>query len=229
MMNFKNWLNENILDDLKNYQTDTEEDDWFDLDDESEKVFGQRDINKSVQFNTILSHLGLPGVNHEVKPFAQGSMATVYQNPHNPNTIIKVTSDINDIQNLIKAQTINSPNVVRLHNSKLVSNTLGVALLDYVKGKTLNLSIDGIMRLVQGERNDDFEQAIEGIFDKNDKLRNQVLKMYGMDDDKTRQKWSDLFKAVYQLESLGIYLDDLTDNIIDNGSQYVLIDLGLKL
>lgn len=227
-MNFKNWIFEN-WDDWANDDWDSEEDWEAKVSQRAEKVFGQRKTNSMLDFRTILKHLGLPDTRRSPKQIGVGSMATVYVNPHNPKTVIKVTSDVADITNIQKAQKLQSPNIVKMHQFKIVSPQMAVAVLDYVKGKQVPISIDGIMRLVQGDHNEGYADAVTGIFNTEDQTRNSVLNAYKINNHKTRMKWSELFKTLANLERMKIALDDLSENLIDNGQSLVLIDLGLKL
>ena len=85
---------------------------WFEalatVDARNDAFFGQRDKIQKKDMGKLL------GFNVPLQKINQGSLATIYQHPTNPNWIIKVTSHREDVNNLVKAQRLGSPNIVKL-------------------------------------------------------------------------------------------------------------------
>jgi hypothetical protein len=51
--------------------------------------------------------------------------------------------------------------------------------------------------------------------------------LYNSNNEEEHEKLITLFETMKKLEEINIHLVDLTDNIIDNGQRYVIIDLEL--
>ena len=205
-MSFKTWLGE-------------------DLDTAADKVFSQRGKNAKLPHSKILAALGIDHPD-PLRQINQGSLATIYQHPLDPMKVIKVTSDMNDAKNLVKAQKINSPNVVKIYQSGKV-NAKAVALVaDHIRGDSMPYNTNALLSLIGGDRFDDAATASRAIF-RPDRTRDKVLNQLGLDTTEERTKLSQLFKSLAQLERLGIDVFDFTDNILDAGDHYVMIDLGM--
>lgn len=220
-MNFKSWIAENwdFDDDFDDYGADP----YDALDAQADMHFGGKTANAMMDFNDILVKLQLPPVRIPPEPINNtGSLATIYPNPHQKGTVIKVTADIQDIKNIEKAQKLRSSNIVRMHRSAYLTGSTAAAVLDFVQGNEVPLSAGEIMALAENG----YAQAAEDVLSPN-QLQAQVLRRYKMNNKRQRAKWSEMFATLARLEGIGIPLDDLADNIIDAGQHFVLIDLGL--
>lgn len=205
-MNFKTWFNESI-----NVLAD--------------KVFSQREKNAKLPHDKILNALGISST-VPLKQINRGSLATIYQHPLDPKKIIKVTSDLNDAQNLVKAQKINSPNIVKIYQNSKINNKAVALIADYIQGNSMPYNTNAMLSLINGDNLDDAATASREIFNP-DATRENVLNRLGLNTMEEKKKLSQLFKTLAQLERIGIDVFDFTDNVLDDGKKYVMIDLGM--
>ena len=156
-----------------------------------------------------------------------GTMAKAYKVG---DKVVKVTRDNKDVISTVRAQRIKSPNVVKIHKLSKDGISSGTAMLvDYVPGKLAPFSTGEWHALIQGDVGmDELKDAVSKIeSDINPKsIRTRILTKHGLNDKKERSKLKDIFKTLSSLQSININIDDLGDNIIDDGSKYVIIDLG---
>jgi len=198
---------------------------------EAVDVLAQKASNTFVKqkWNTdsILNALGLSPV--KLKTINTGSFATVYQHPTDPSKVIKVTSDKADGRRLVKAQQLHSPNVVRIHQSTQLPNGSWVLIADFVAGPSMPYTSNTLAALINGKTMmDDPAAAARKIVQIGaSPFREQILAKMGRDNNIERQKLAELFITLSRLEKLGIDMFDFTDNIIDVGKYYVIIDMGL--
>lgn len=195
------------------------------LDQKADAVFGRRDKNLRINFNSILSGLGLPTIDGKPQIIKKGSLAIVYQHPHDPRKIIKLTGDMDDARNLWKAQKLNSPNIVKVYAAKKLKGNSAVLVADKIDGKPMPYASNIFLALIHGDFFDDATEASQKILNPRGK-RMQILQWMGKDDHQEYRKLSELFATLGRLEKIGIDMFDFTDNIIDNGPHYVIIDLG---
>jgi hypothetical protein len=159
---------------------------------------------------------------------SQGSHADIYEHPTDSTKLIKITNDRRDAKNIITAQSLNSPNVVKCYAQTSEGVARGVALVvDYIKGETAPYSTQEFLGMLEGKFGaDDRGQAYLRIM-RPDPFRQKILQSHGLLNGPEVQKLSQLFKTLYLLErKLKIFLADFVDNIIDAGNAYVVVDLG---
>lgn len=197
-----------------------------DLDAVADKVFGQRAANTKLDHVKIMTALGIKSNERKLQQINQGSLATVYQHPEDPTKIIKVTADAQDARNLVKSQRLNSPNIVRVYNSAKVGPKAVALVADFIKGESMPYNTNALLGLINGDNFDEARQAIRGIL-RPDRTRRKILDQMGMNTDEERMKLSRLFQTLAGLEKLGIDMYDFTDNILDGGNDYVIIDMGM--
>jgi hypothetical protein len=187
-------------------------------------------VSKRVQwdFGVTRPALGIQGVTNEPSLYAQGSHADIYENPTNPNTLIKVTDDRLDLQNTIAAQALNSPNVVKCHAHTTQGVVNGAALLvDLVRGTAAPYSTPEFLALIEGQQGTDPRDQAHIRIMRPDPFRTAIVQSHGRVGTVELHKLSELFRTIYLLESrLNIFLVDLADNIIEAGPAYVLVDFG---
>ncbi|CAK0749736.1 hypothetical protein CCP1ISM_3470003 [Azospirillaceae bacterium] len=156
-----------------------------------------------------------------------GTMAKAYKVG---DKVIKVTRDNKDVINTVKAQRIKSPNIVKIHRLSKDGLSSGTAMLvDYIPGKLAPFSTGEWHAMIQGDVGmDELREAANKIVsDTNPKgIRTKILSKHGLNDVKERNKLREVFKTLSSLQSININVDDLGDNIIDDGNKYVIIDLG---
>lgn len=156
-----------------------------------------------------------------------GTMAKAYKVG---DKVVKVTRDNRDVINTVKAQRIKSPNVVKIHRLSKDGISSGTAMLvDYIPGKLAPFSTGEWHALIQGDMGmDELRDAAQKIeSDINPKgIRTKVLTKHGLNNKNDRAKLKEIFKTLSSLQSININIDDLGDNIIDDGNKYVIIDLG---
>lgn len=179
-------------------------------------------------FSITLAALGIHGVTNEPPLHAQGSHADIYENPTNPATLIKVTDDPLDARNTLAAQALNSPNVVKCHAHTLQGVVNGVALLvDFISGGRAPYSTPEFLGLIEGQHGTDPRDQAHIRIMRPDAFRTAILQGHGRLATAELHKLSELFRAIFLLESrLNIFLVDLADNIIDAGPAYVVVDFG---
>ena len=190
-----------------------------------EKAFAQRDITQKAN---VAKSLGMTG---NLIKYKQGSFATLYEHPKNKNRLIKITSHKEDVYNLVKAQKLNSPNVIKLfdwENKEKVKelpnlNSLAIIVekangpsIAYVTGDFYELSLNG-----------KFELAGDWIMQGGNDRQKRVMDKYQLNNEPEHYKLHALFNTLHSLRRFyRIELSDFEDNIIDNGNRYVIIDMG---
>jgi hypothetical protein len=179
-------------------------------------------------FAITLPALGIVGVTTEPPLHAQGSHADIYINPTDPNTLIKVTDDADDARNTVAAQALNSPNVVKCHAHTNAGVVNGTALLvDFVKGASAPYSTPEFLGLIEGQHGTDPRTQAHIRILRPDAFRSGILQSHGRMNKTELFKLSQLFRAIYVLESrFNIFLADLAENVIDTGTVYVIVDFG---
>lgn len=190
-----------------------------------EELFSQRDKTQKSNISKLL------GFGKPLTKFAQGSIATLYEHPINKKRLIKVTSHKEDILNIVKAQKLSSPNVVKTFPWKngemikklpsvnslaiIVEKILGSSMI-YSTGDFFDLSLFGRFELAA--------DWLDSTLHKNQKI---VLNNYRKNTPEEHVKLSSLFRTLHNLEKYyGIELSDFQDNILDNGNDYIIIDMG---
>lgn len=184
---------------------------------QSEKAFTAK---KKIQKSDISKELGF---NQPLQKYAEGSFSTLYQHPTQQNVLIKVTSHEADARRTWKAQSLESLSIVHLLDKPIQKIINGVKcwilLVEKVIGESIHYSNVDILKLY-----DLFKKYDKYIFDYPESLK--ILKLYNSNNEEEHEKLITLFETMKKLEEINIHLVDLTDNIIDNGQRYVIIDLG---
>lgn len=203
-LNFKNWL-ENLA--------------------AYEKAFAQRDITQKANVAKLL------GINGNLIKYKQGSFATLYQHPKKQDRLIKITSHKEDVLNLVRAQNLNSNNVIKLfdwENKQKVKelpnlNSLAI-IVEKIDGPAMIYTTSDFYEL---SLNGKFELAGDWIMQGGNEKQKRIMDRYQLNNDQEHYKLHDLFKTLQSLKKFyRIELSDFEDNIIDNGSRYVIIDMG---
>lgn len=183
-------------------------------------------VKQKWNVSSILNLLGLPP--EKLKTINTGSFATVYQHPTDPSKVIKVTSDKADGRQLVKAQQLRSPNVVKIYQSSQLFNGSWVLVADFVHGPSIPFTSNTLAALINGKTIESPAVAARKIVQIGaSPFRERILAKMGKDNPLERQKLAELFITLSRLEKLGIDIADFTDNIIDTGQHYVIIDMGL--
>jgi len=189
-----------------------------------EKTFAQRDLTQKANLEKIL---GIP----DLVKYTQGSFATLYEHPKNKNRLIKITSHKEDVYNLVKAQKLNSPNIIKLFDWRsgqmikelpelnslaiIVEKAIGPSMI-YTTSDFYELSLNGRFGL-----------AADWMMSGGNDRQKLIMNKYQQNDDQEHNKLHDLFKTLQSLKKLyRIELTDFEDNIIDNQGRYVIIDMG---
>lgn len=172
----------------------------------------------------------LLGFNEPLKQYARGTFATIYQHPTEENLLIKVTAHKDDIQNSVRAQRLNSPNIVKLYqwpSGKLYQEIPELKTYAIIPQKVVGQPIEyATNALFTIAYNGSYDKAKDWLLAGGSPPQNKMLEKYGKNNDDEKYKLADLFKALHGLERIGIHLSDLDQNIIDDGTKYVIIDLG---
>lgn len=142
---------------------------------------------------------------------------------------IKVTSDSNDVNALIKSQALKLRNIPKVYGHTKDGVKHGYAvLIDYVKGDHMPYSTSELHGLIQGKNFSELSTAKIAILRSGDPIRDKVLKNHNRDTKEERSKLSSLFHTIDRLQNMvDIEIDDYDQNIIDNGKDYVIVDLGM--
>lgn len=209
-MNFKSWLEGRSS--------------FASLDRESDVVFGKREKNKSLNIKDIFDKLGIK-TNKIPKQINHGSHANIYENPVDASRLVKITSDVVDAKNLIKAQRLNSPNIAKVFRSIVLDNGSIALDVQKINGTVPVYNSNTIAALIDGDDFDDAEQASKDILNPSG-TRLKILNQLGVSSSQELIKLSNLFKTLGRLSKMGIDIYDFTENIIDDGKNLVLIDLG---
>lgn len=192
-----------------------------------------RSFNKlsSLKTDVQKSEIGkLLGLNKPLSKIAEGSFATIYEYPSNDNILIKVTSHEDDIKNTIRAQRLNSNNIVKLFAwpdgkfAKQLPRLKSWALIvENVIGRPMAYSTGHFLKLGY---NGNFELAKDWLNAGGSVEQINILKLYNTDNDHEMAKLAELFGTLQELSRYGIDLSDFDQNIIDQSTRYVIIDLG---
>ena len=189
---------------------------WFEnLVKASEKAFEAKNKIKKQEKN-----LGkILGFQKPLNFFSQGSYALIYEHPLFQDRLIKITTHKDDAYNLYKAQRVVLPynkNIVKLYGrpqEKFISGVKCWVLdVEKINGPTIPLSGVEILAL-KNDHPSDAEMS-------------QILARYGKDTIPEHRKLNDLLDTLRKLDRIGIPLSDLTDNILDAGNRYVIVDFG---
>lgn len=160
-------------------------------------------------------------------PIGSGTMAKAYKVG---DKVVKVTRDNKDVINTVKAQRLKSPNIVKIHRLSKDGLSSGTAMLvDYIAGDLAPFSTGEWHALIQGDIGmDELRDAASKIeSDTNPKsIRTKILNKHSLNNARERSKLKEVFKTLSALKAININVDDLGDNIIDNGERYIIIDLG---
>lgn len=205
MVNFKEWVRE-----LEKYS--------------DEGVFSQRDKTQKTDVSKLL------GLDKPLKKFSQGSFATLYHHPTDKGKLIKITSHKDDVLNTVTAQKIKSPNIVKVFpwpNGEIIKklptiNSLSI-IVEKIEGSSMVYMGDFDILTLGGN----FELATDWLNSGGNKKQKLILDKYGKNTLEEQDKLASLFDALFKIEKFyKIDLADFQDNILDNGSRYVIIDLG---
>ena len=199
---------------------------WLLLDSSSySALFLQRDRTQSTDIGKLL------GFDKALVRFGQGSIATLYKHPSDGGLLIKVTSHKEDVSNLVRAQRLGSPNVVRvipwksgelvrdlpsLKSWALIVERVVGGSMPYMTGDFYELSLNG-----------EFELASDWLNSTVHKRQALVLDRYGLNNAEEHSKLAGLMATLHSLEKFyRIELSDFQDNILDAGGRYVIVDMG---
>jgi hypothetical protein len=178
-------------------------------------------------FKVALPALGITGISAEPTLYAQGSHADIYQHPSNPHLLIKVTNDDEDVRNTVAAQVFNRPNIVRCHAQTTSGVQHGTALLvDLVRGAPAPYSSAEFAGLMEGQQGNEPRHEAPLRILRPDQFRTGILQSHGRLNRQELLKLSELFGTLIQLERVGVFLIDLSENVIDAGADYVIVDFG---
>ncbi|NBT57559.1 hypothetical protein EBT16_02130 [bacterium] len=191
----------------------------------SEKAFGQRDKTQKADVGKLL------GFKTNLMRYSQGSFATLYQHPRRKDRLIKITAHREDVQNLVRAQALNSPNIPRLFDwedgkkTKELPSLNSIAIMvekidghpmEYTTGDFYELSLDGRFGL-----------ASDWIATGGTPRQKSIMEKYGLNNDLEHDKLARLMATLRDLKKFyRIDLSDFQDNIMDAGGRYVLVDMG---
>jgi hypothetical protein len=206
-MFFKEWLN------LSEAKTDYD------------AMFSQRDKTQKSDVSSLL------GFKKPLVKFSQGSLATLYQHPTNKNLLIKITSHKEDINNIVKAQSLeNLTNVVRVFpwsDGKMVKNLPSLnslaIIVEKVSGAPMVYTNNDFLAL---GLNGSFEKAADWLLGTMLKEQEAILDRYNKNDIDEHYKLISLFKTLNKLAGYRIELSDFDQNILDTGDRYVIVDMG---
>lgn len=191
-----------------------------------EKLFTLRDITQRSDIASLLGFI------NPLDKYSQGSIATIYQHPADANLLIKVTSHKSDVDNLVRAQRLNSSNVVKLfpwRGGKLVKEIPSLdsyaIIVEKVTGSSMVYTTNDFYELSLGGK---FDLAADWL-DSADihKKQKSILDRYKKNYSEEHSKLSNLFRTLDKLEKYyRIELSDFQDNILDSGDRYVVVDMG---
>lgn len=207
-MNFSEWLEAAITDDP--------------IAAKAQQVFRYQQWNP----RPILKALGIQATSFGQR-VNSGSFATVYRHPLDPSKIIKCTRDAGDARNLVAAQSLDTPNVVRVYQNVKIPQ--GYALVeDFVNGPSMPYTSAMIALLLDGPNMMDTPQkaARKILRPGASPGRDRVLDKVGRNTEQERAKLSELLTTIGRLQQRGIDVSDWTDNVLDAGDHYVIIDMG---
>ena len=198
-MFFKDWLN------LSEAKTDYD------------AMFLQRDETQK-QVSNFSNTLGFK---KPLVKFSQGSLATLYQHPTNKNLLIKITSHKEDVNNIVKAQRVNSPNVVKafpwdkegtLIKSLPSLNSLAI-IVEKVNGTPMVYTNNDFLAL---GLNGSFEKAADWLLGTMLKEQEAILNQYNKNNVDEHYKLISLFKTLSKLSGreYRVELSDFDQNIL---------------
>jgi hypothetical protein len=204
--------------------------DWLNLSEAKtnyDAMFSQRDKTQKSDVSSLL------GFKKPLVKFSQGSLATLYQHPTNKNLLIKITSHKEDINNIVKAQRVNSPNVVKtfpwdkegtLIKSLPSLNSLAI-IVEKVNGTPMVYTNNDFLAL---GLNGSFEKAADWLLGTMLEEQEVILDQYNKNNVEEHYKLISLFKTLSKLagREYRIELSDFDQNILDTGDRYVIVDMG---
>jgi len=160
-----------------------------------------------------------------LKPIGSGTFAKVYD--VGDGKVLKITRDFNDYKNTIKAGRLHDDSIVKVYKiSKFGKDCL--MIVDKVSGKNAVYSTPEWHALIYGNTGmDELRDASKNIRISSKDIRSKILSDHGLNTEVERAKLAKLFSVLYKLNSIGISLDDLGDNIMDDGNKYIIVDLGM--
>lgn len=190
-----------------------------------EELFSQRDKTQKSNVNKFL------GISKPLIKFGQGSIATIYEHPKNKKLLIKVTSHKEDIKNIVKAQKLNSPNVVKTfpwEDGEIIKNLPSLnslaIIVEKIIGEPMKYSVGDFFDL---SLNGNFDLAADWLDSTVHRKQKIILDNYDKNNPEEHTKLSSLFRTLNNLEKLyKIELSDFQDNILDAGDRYVIVDMG---
>ena len=189
-----------------------------------ESAISSRD--KAVKSN-ISKYLGF---NKPLELFAKGTFAAVYKHPTDEDKLIKVTAHKDDIRNTIKAQKLNSKNIVKLYpweNNKLYKEIPELKswaiIVEKIAGNPMEYTSSEFFILAY---NGDFDKAKDWLAAGGSKQQLNILAYHDKNNDSEQSKLADLFETLFKLQRSGIELSDFDQNIMDVENRYVIVDLG---
>jgi hypothetical protein len=188
-----------------------------------EKTFAQRDITQKANVGKML---GIPGL----FKYKQGSFATLYQHPKKQDQLIKITSHKKDVYNLVRAQKLNSSNIIKLfdwENKEKIKelpelNSLAI-IVEKIDGSPMAYTTNDFYEL---SLNGKFELAGDWMMHGGNDSQKFIMNRYQLNNDQEHNKLHELFNTLQNLRKYRIELTDFEDNIMDNGNKYVIIDMG---
>jgi hypothetical protein len=197
-MNFKSWLE----------ATDT--------------IFAQRERNQRKNIGNLL------GFGVDLQKFSQGSFATLYYHPTNYNLLIKVTAHKEDVWNLYRSQRLESDNIVKVYDKpKEIFPKAWAITVEKINGTPMIYPTNDFISLITGSFNENLDDATTSIlYATDDFTRRNILEKFNKLNDEECEKLSSLFRTLSELEKIGISMSDFSENILDAGDRYVIVDLG---
>jgi hypothetical protein len=196
----------------------------------SEDFFGQRDKIQKKDISKILSDRNIIPANMKLKKLTQGSLATIYEHPTNANLLIKITPHKEDARNLWRGQKVKSECIVKLYGEPIELSPemprVYVMIVDKVVGVPMVYSTVEFIGLIgdKGRSRNKENASVEILYPS--AYRESILEGHNKNTEVEYEKLSNLFKALYHLERIGIDMVDFSDNILDTGEAYVIVDLG---
>lgn len=190
-----------------------------------EKAFAQRDRTQKADVGRLL------GFKTNLIRYGQGSFATLYQHPRRRDRLIKITGHREDVQNLVRAQNLKSPNIPVLFDwedgrkTKELPELNSVAVMvEKIDGHPMAYTTSDFYELSLGGR---FGLATDWIMHGGNPKQKAVMERHGLDVDAEHGKLAQLLETLKNLRKFyRIDLSDFQDNIIDAGGRYVIVDMG---
>jgi hypothetical protein len=205
--------------------------DWLNLSEvKYDNMFSQRDKNQFMLQSPKSSVSKKLGFNEPLIKYSQGSLATLYQHPTDKDLLIKITPHKKDVENIIMAQKIESPNVVKafrwedstnvknlpsLHSIAIIVEKINGTPMVYTNNDFLDLALGGT-----------FEKAADWLLGTMLEKQEEILKRYNKNETNEHYKLAELFKTLNKLKKYRIILSDFDQNILDTADRYVIVDMG---